>query len=460
MCFVLGLIMVLVAAPKAHSADDLPGWLVPVVRMVADDRIILSTGVYLGEGQVLVPSEFTADDTRLLVLDGGADLARFGRAAVVKQRFRLDGLALLQVAGLQRPLPRLGVQPPQSTPTAGVELALEAFPPPELIADGRTNMSLRSGAVLQNGQWTLDINRPLPNLTGALVNACGDLIGHSAARGIASMSTSSAAQLRWGDTLLRVLNAAGIRLEQSPCEADWPKPAEPPAPDPALDDPATQAEGPKATPDPVAEAVEPEVAATVELAEPETAEPDLSADVAEPVLVPEAAVDHDAQQSEKRSAVTLGIFSGAVLLVVLLLLLVLWRRKLAASDRWAAGPSAAIGVIEHLDYGELENARVVGQLVSADITHSVYAHDGVVDIVLGRYDSDVLLHTRATSRQHARISGASGQFRIEDLGSSNGTFVNGTRLTVGQVVSLVSGDEVLFAQERYEWQETGRGNET
>ena len=48
----------------------------------------------------------------------------------------------------------------------------------------------------------------------------------------------------------------------------------------------------------------------------------------------------------------------------------------------------------------------------------------------------------AISRRHARIVGRDGRHEIEDMGSTNGTRVNGKRLEIGQQVRLRPGDRV------------------
>lgn len=51
------------------------------------------------------------------------------------------------------------------------------------------------------------------------------------------------------------------------------------------------------------------------------------------------------------------------------------------------------------------------------------------------------------SRRHARISLADGKYFVEDLGSTNGTFVNrGKRLTPGNREPLLDGDEIIVGK--------------
>ncbi|MFQ6100470.1 MAG: FHA domain-containing protein [Anaerolineae bacterium] len=77
------------------------------------------------------------------------------------------------------------------------------------------------------------------------------------------------------------------------------------------------------------------------------------------------------------------------------------------------------------------------------------------EIVLGRFDPAIkvtpdvdLSHddweNLAISRRHARVSGRNGQHEIEDLGSTNGTMVNGKKLLIGQKVQLRPNDRVTL----------------
>lgn len=63
---------------------------------------------------------------------------------------------------------------------------------------------------------------------------------------------------------------------------------------------------------------------------------------------------------------------------------------------------------------------------------------------IGRVNADILLPDPSVSRSHAAITLEGGACRIEDLGSTNGTLVNGRRLPPHEPCVLASGDEVAF----------------
>ena len=74
-------------------------------------------------------------------------------------------------------------------------------------------------------------------------------------------------------------------------------------------------------------------------------------------------------------------------------------------------------------------------------------------LTMGR-DSDNTLplpDDTTVSRRHARIEAigdGKGDFQIVDEGSSNGTYINGQRLTAGQARALVVGDEIQIGASR------------
>ena len=80
-----------------------------------------------------------------------------------------------------------------------------------------------------------------------------------------------------------------------------------------------------------------------------------------------------------------------------------------------------------------------------------------VEAQIGRWDADggifpdVDLDTddpeAKVSRRHARITLSNGQYFLEDLGSTNGTFINrGKRLAPGQRQALCDGDEIIVGK--------------
>ncbi|MEN9207211.1 MAG: FHA domain-containing protein [Gloeomargarita sp. GMQP_bins_120] len=61
--------------------------------------------------------------------------------------------------------------------------------------------------------------------------------------------------------------------------------------------------------------------------------------------------------------------------------------------------------------------------------------------VAGFPDADIV------SRIHARLIVQDNQVAIEDMGSTNGTYVNGQRLRVGQRCTLKAGDWIALGKE-------------
>ena len=67
-------------------------------------------------------------------------------------------------------------------------------------------------------------------------------------------------------------------------------------------------------------------------------------------------------------------------------------------------------------------------------------------LVIGRdSSSSIAINDAEVSRKHARLNFQGGKYVIEDLGSTNGTFVNGQRLV--STVVLKSGDVVSLGEQ-------------
>jgi FHA domain-containing protein len=87
--------------------------------------------------------------------------------------------------------------------------------------------------------------------------------------------------------------------------------------------------------------------------------------------------------------------------------------------------------------GSLDAAVVIRQGAGAGSEHPV---DGELIIGRERGTADVLLDDPGVSRRHARVLPDRGGVVVEDLGSSNGTYVNGERIS--GPVEIATGDEV------------------
>jgi predicted component of type VI protein secretion system len=79
-------------------------------------------------------------------------------------------------------------------------------------------------------------------------------------------------------------------------------------------------------------------------------------------------------------------------------------------------------------------------------------HLDAQSLIIGRDPmSDITINDPEISRQHARLTRTEEGFQIEDLGSTNGTFVNGQRLgseplvlQPGQAVNMGSGVRLVY----------------
>ena len=81
---------------------------------------------------------------------------------------------------------------------------------------------------------------------------------------------------------------------------------------------------------------------------------------------------------------------------------------------------------------------------------SFYSLQGTM--LLGRSkECDISIPATHLSRKHAKFSVLAGNLTVEDLGSSNGTFVNGARV---ERVKLTHGDEVSFDTLRFRVEST------
>ena len=136
-------------------------------------------------------------------------------------------------------------------------------------------------------------------------------------------------------------------------------------------------------------------------------------------------------QTSSHGGVLLAVLAAVVVLAAVIAVVCLRRRKSPAGPAVApveAGPEDD-GIYLRL---EVVQGAYLGQ--SLDLTLSR-------ELLVGRDpDCGLPFGDGSVSRRHSRIFLANGAVYIEDLGSQNGTFVNGTRLDLARL--LRSGDEI------------------
>ena len=64
-------------------------------------------------------------------------------------------------------------------------------------------------------------------------------------------------------------------------------------------------------------------------------------------------------------------------------------------------------------------------------------------------ESDIIIDNPGISRVHAEIFISENEIKIEDLGSTNGTYLNNTKLDKGVPAKAHYGDEISFADSKF-----------
>ena len=66
------------------------------------------------------------------------------------------------------------------------------------------------------------------------------------------------------------------------------------------------------------------------------------------------------------------------------------------------------------------------------------------------------LKSRLANKAHALLDKKNGHVRVADLGSGNGTWLNGRLLAPGTYAELFDGDEIVFADEMFRFEKKER----
>jgi len=408
----------------------LPDWAVLALNPVGADRVRPMTGVVISEqGLVIVPMDFAAPGDQIIVLDGGTDIIANGRAATIKQRIPEAGLTVLSAPALKRQPARLS-----ATLSDGDPVRLAAFPPAEQIAQGaapvseQTPLSIAPVNAPDGGQTlAITIVKPLPNVTGPLIDRCGNLAGFSSADGVQSMDTTKAPSYLWKDDLVRALRRLPLELPQLPCPENSVMPAEE-----VSMPPKTAAE------------VQPQadMAAPAE----ESSQP--------------AGVDGAAPQtpSGNASSPMMQAWLGSLAAVVLALLAWLFIRKRSASASRGGPPDRPTSADDETGAGESPASRpdisreqtdcvveISGRLPDgAPFIGACDVNGAAIDVIVGRGRAGITIDSEGVHREHVRLSGSKDTLTISDLGSPRGTWINRVPCMKGEIMFIGAEDTIFL----------------
>jgi pSer/pThr/pTyr-binding forkhead associated (FHA) protein len=99
-------------------------------------------------------------------------------------------------------------------------------------------------------------------------------------------------------------------------------------------------------------------------------------------------------------------------------------------------------------------------LVSKDGAYSFDIHAGTNTVGRRETDNDIVIPDPYCSGRHADLAFAEGKFTLTDVGSTNGTFVNGVKLDANAPRDLVEGDEITLGRTVFAITETRKDGST
>ena len=422
---------------------SMPSWTVPVLRLVSTTHVEPTTGVILSDtGLVLVPEDFAGMGDEIIVLDGGTDIIRNGRPARIERIFTLEGLQVLSVPGLTRQ----GATLAATALEEGSQVQLTAFPPAEQITAGEPPLNIPASIVVfsDNGKPSISGETQLPNVTGALVDGCGSLVGVSLADDVQSMETSPSTRYQWRETLLHILSEMKVAPREFDCsgntqaeEEDTQQPAE----EPVVEENTNIEPEPQIDEEPVAEEQDEQA--------PPKAE-----------ILPPIEKDFEQQPQEVKESGRNGWLwlVAAIVLIGLGFGLHRLRRdktEETGAESVATGPDTDPGV----DMPEeeplapeplLESLLLIrGELADGTaFEDSCAVSENAINVVIGRGDTDLVINSPAVSRQHAGLNGTGRELTVSDFGSSNGTSINGVPCLEGEIMFIEPGDILVLGDAR------------
>ena len=104
---------------------------------------------------------------------------------------------------------------------------------------------------------------------------------------------------------------------------------------------------------------------------------------------------------------------------------------------------------EEPEEAEEAGPPAAGTLVSADGSLRFPITQGVNRIGRREADNDIAIPDAYCSGRHAEVLAEDGKFIVTDVGSTNGTLVNGEKLQANEPRDVQESDEVTFGQSAF-----------
>jgi len=434
----------------------MPAWIVPVLRLVSATHVEPTTGVVISAtGLVLVADDFASSNDEIVVLDGGTDIIRNGRPAKIAQQFPAQGLMVLSVRSLKRNAARFAA----GDLADGSSVRLQAFPPAEMIEQGAPPLDVSATIYHppESNNATFSNETLLPNVTGPIIDECGRLTGYSSADGVQSMSTSESPRYHWKDSLLAILNEMQIDIIEAPCEqlssavtSEDENMAE------TEDEPAQESK-----PDSVETGLEPDE-------EPDLAEESLSdLDILPPIEKFDDPADDDIHgqagdrdEDEDSNLLTwIWLFTSILLLATAFVVRRFRNSRSLIAEAEAKTIQASSPPAQDSDdkpaypVPGLDSILVIEGILSdgTQFRQSCKVSRNAVNVVIGRVSADLNIDSSVISRQHVSLNGTQEMLMISDLGSSNGTSINGIPCLEGETMFVEPVDIIILGNARFSY---------
>ncbi len=416
----------IVPAQGLPTRASMPEEVVLVVKRVGEDAVQPTTGVVIGRARtgaalVVVPADFVDGKEPIFVMDVGTDLLRDGLPAERYRQSPDSEFAVIAVNGMQRRAIKVTFNPPDTEH----EVRLAAWPPADMMATGAMPYWIPvdvAGKRTGEPQQLVE-NATVPNLTGPLIDLCGQWAGMVLANGNPEVGGGQTPRVILNDELLRAAELLQLDLNLEACMQVAPVGGI------ALSTPAPR-QAPAATGNDAADAT-------------------------------------GIQRILKDA--NLGMGALVFLLSALLSGLLFWylvKRRAAMQRRKKIQRTLAMDTVTYSATGLPTRItreepktfnpgtrppgtngwlRIEGTHVDGRPLRAVTAiTEGKFQAVIGRAGVALSADGPGISRKHAVIVSEGGRLTISDLGSRNGTFVNGVRCQPDEVFYIEPGDKLLI----------------